>query len=347
MDSIEVILQKDNITFDDFAVLLSPEAEDYLELLAMASQKITLANFGRTIQLYTPLYLANFCDNYCLYCGFNADNQIERKKLSPTELKQEARVISSSGLKHILLLTGESRQMSPVSYIVECVKVLRGYFSSISIEVYPLSQAEYRLLVEAGVDGLTIYQETYDQDTYCQVHPRGPKSDYAFRLDAPERGAKAGMRNINIGTLLGLADWRKEIFFCGQHAKYLQDKFPEIEIGVSLPRLRPHQGSYQPACLVSDKNICQIIAALRIFLPHVGITVSTRENAEFRKNLIPLGVTRMSAGSSTEVGGRIMQKNNPRGSCQFEISDHSSVSQVKAMIEEKGYQPVLKDWMVF
>jgi len=347
MSFIETILQKNTLTPDDFAALLSGDAENYLEPMAIRAQEITLRNFGKTIQLYTPIYLANFCDNRCLYCGFNADNDIERKKLSLPELKQEAQVVASSGLKHVLLLTGESRKMSPVSYIAESIKLLREYFSSISIEVYPLSEAEYRMLVESGVDGLTIYQEAYDQDVYRQVHPSGPKSDYFFRLEAPERGAKAGMRNINIGALLGLADWRKEIFSCGRHAKYLQDKFPEVEIGVSLPRLRPHQGNFQPVYTVSDKNIAQIILALRIFLPRSGITISTRESAEFRANLIPLGITRLSAGSSTQVGGRIVQETRPDNSCQFEISDHSSVDEVKLMIQAKGYQPVVKDWMIF
>jgi len=329
----------------EFARLLSGDAESSLEEMAQRARELTLNNFGRAIQLYTPLYLSNYCDNSCLYCGFNVNNKINRKALTSEEVEKEARFISSTGLKHILVLTGESRSMSPVSYIKDCVRILRKYFSSISIEVYPLMEDEYARLIGEGVDGLTIYQETYDEDTYGRMHPHGPKSDYRFRLDAPERGARSGMRGINIGALLGLSDWRREAFFLGLHAKYLQDKFPDVEIGVSLPRIRPQVSGFKADHEVSDKNLVQIILALRLFLPRLGITLSTRESPQLRENLIPLGVTRMSAGSTTRVGGHTIGHEDDDCAFQFEISDTRNVEEIKAMIDRSGYQAVFKDWM--
>lgn len=329
----------------EFIRMLSDKAEGSLEELAQRARELTLSNFGRTIQLYTPLYLSNYCDNSCLYCGFNTNNKIERRALTPKELEDEARFISSTGLKHILILTGESKSMSPVGYIKDCVGILRKYFSSISIEVHPLTESEYRELIKEGVDGLTIYQEVYDKDAYKAMHPSGPKGDYLFRLDAPERGAKAGMRNVNIGALLGLADWHTEALLLGLHAKYLLDKFPDTEIGVSLPRIRPQVSGFKADHEVSDKDLVQIILALRIFLPRVGITLSTRERPELREKLVHLGVTKMSAGSTTRVGGHTI--GHAAGDCagQFEISDPRSVEEIKAMLDRSGYQAVFKDWM--
>jgi len=316
-----------------------------LEEMAQEASGETIKYFGRTIQLYTPIYLSNYCDNSCLYCGFNANSKMERRRLAPEEVEKEAAFISRTGLKHILVLTGESRQMSPVSYIKDCVGILKKYFSSISIEVYPLTEAEYSELIGIGVDGLTIYQEVYDKNVYSVVHPSGPKSDYLFRLNAPERGAAAGMRSVNIGALLGLADWRKETFLLGRHAKYLQDKFPDVDISASIPRIRPQGAAdFKASYKVSDKNLAQIILALRLFLPRVGITLSTRERPELRDNLIPLGVTRISAGSTTCVGGHTIGREG-RSLPQFEISDSRSVNEIKSMLDSKGYQPVLKDWM--
>ncbi len=332
----------------EFSGMLAESAESSLEAMAQRAREITLRYFGRTIQLYTPIYLANYCDNACLYCGFNINNDIGRRRLTAEEVEAEARFISSTGLKHILVLTGESRAMSPVSYIKDCVKILKKYFSSISIEVYPLTEAEYSGLISEGVDGLTVYQEVYDKEIYAKMHIAGPKSDYDFRFGAPERGARAGMRSINIGVLLGLNDWRKEVYLLGLHAKYLQDKYPEADIGVSIPRIRPQVSGFKTPSRVSDKNMVQIITALRIFLPRLGITISTREDPALRENLIPLGVTRMSAGSTTMVGGHTIQPDGAGGNgnvCQFEISDNRTVHEIKAMLEKKGYQPVLKDWM--
>ncbi|MCL4377021.1 MAG: 2-iminoacetate synthase ThiH [Actinobacteria bacterium] len=336
------VINKDSLDELDFLTILSNKAEEHLELMAAKSKQLTLQHFGRVIFLYTPMYLANFCINHCVYCGYNAANKIIRKKLTFEEVEQEAKAISSTGLKHILILTGESRLHSSVSYIEECVEILRDYFYSISIEIYPLEIGEYARLIEAGVDGLTIYQEVYNEDIYKVVHLKGPKQNYRFRLDAPERACKASMRNVNIGALLGLDDWRREAFFTGLHASYLQNKYTDTEISVSIPRIRPHTGMFKSEHFLSDRNMIQIMFALRLFMPRAGITISTRERAEFRNNLIGLGVTKMSAGSSTRVGGHTsMEKSDP----QFDISDCRSVNEIKEMIYKKGYQPVFKDWL--
>jgi len=328
-----------------FRALLSPEALPYLEEMAGKARDITQGHFGKAILLYAPLYVSNYCDNKCLYCGFNLQNKIQRKKLTLEEVEKEASFIASSGLRHILLLTGGSRTMSPLSYIKDCVKVLRKYFTDISVEIYALTEEEYAGLVSAGVDALTIYQEVYDEKTYTRMHPAGPKSDYAFRLGAPERGARAGMRSVSIGTLLGLDEWRREVFWLGMHAKYLQDNFPAVDVGASLPRLKPHEGAFRAPYDVSDMEMAQIITALRIFLPRLGISLSTREGAAFRENLLPLGITRISAGSSTYVGGHAAYAKDRQNIPQFEISDKRSVAEIMAALKLKGYQPVLKDWL--
>jgi len=325
--------------------LLAPKTDSQLEAMAQKAQKLTLQNFGRTITLYTPLYLSNFCENECLYCGFNAKNEIPRKKLEPEELKKEALFIAKSGLQHILILTGESRELSPLSYIKDCLKILKPLFSSISIEIYPLSECEYREVIAEGVDGLTIYQEVYDEDIYQKLHPKGPKRDYRFRLDAPERAAQAKMRTINIGALLGLGPWQKEALLLLSHARYLQDKYPEAEMSISLPRLQPQFNNFPAPYEVTDRNIVQLIAAARIFMPRLGITLSTRERPALRDNLIALGITKMSAGSTTAVGGRTQTDPFIKNSVQFEISDKRSIAEIKKTILEKGYEPVLKDWV--
>ena len=338
-------LKGSNLSVEQFLGLLSPQAENNLESMAQRAHLLTRNYFGSTIQLYAPMYLSNHCENACLYCGFNLNNVIRRRKLTLEELEKEGQFVSASGLKHILILTGESRAHSPVSYIQDCVTVLRKYFTSISIEVYPLAENEYVQLVVQGVDGLTIYQEVYDEQLYSKMHISGPKQDYKFRLDTPERGAKAKMRSISIGALLGLGDWRREAFFLGLHAKYLQDNFPDVEIGISVPRIQPQVSGFKPISHVSDRNVVQIILALRIFLPRLGITISTRENPEFRENLIALGVTRMSAGSVTNVGGYALYRGENDQFSQFEIQDQRTIGEIKTVLEKRGYQPVFKDWL--
>ncbi|MDO8490446.1 MAG: 2-iminoacetate synthase ThiH [Dehalococcoidia bacterium] len=335
------VLAKSDLQSQDFLALLSPQAAPFLEDMAQAAHRLTLQHFGRTILLYTPLYLSNYCVNQCVYCGFNATNTIERRKLTLAEVELEAKAIAETGLQHLLILTGESRQHSPISYIRDCVSVLRRYFSSISIEIYPLSADEYADLIAAGVDGLTIYQEAYEEKVYSLLHPKGPKRDYRFRLEAPERGGQAGIRAINIGPLLGLHEWRSEVFKAGVHAAYLQNRFPDIEISVSFPRMRPQFGDYRPGFPVSDRDLVQSILALRLFLPRAGITISTRERKELRDNLVKLGVTKMSAGSSTAIGGHTDARDSIG---QFEISDRRSVDEMRRGIAHLGYKPILKDW---
>ena len=342
---IENALNSEHPRVESFLALLSGKAESFLEKIAEKAHDKTLRYFGKTIQLYTPLYLSNYCVNQCEYCGFNSTNKVERKKLTLEEVKTEAEFIAATGLKHILILTGDSREMSPVSYINSCVNILKDYFSSISIEIYALEEEEYEELIASGVDGLTIYQETYNEKIYDKVHIEGPKKDYMFRLDAPERAAKNGMRTINIGSLLGLDDWRKDVFFAGLHANYLQKNFSSTEIGVSIPRITPHAGTFKDISPVKDKDMVQIMLALRMFLPRVGITVSTRESSLLRENLIPLGVTKMSAGSTTKVGGHTSKCAPEKEDEQFKIFDQRDVGQVKDALRLKGYQPVLKDWM--
>ncbi len=322
--------------------LLSPAAGLFLEEMAGEAQKLTVQHFGRSMQMYTPMYLSDFCENRCIYCGYQAGNTIPRKTLSLEEAEKEAACIADLGFRHILLLTGESRIKSPVSYIGQCVKLLKQYFSSVSVEVYPLTQAEYEELIEAGVCGLTVYQETYDEATYDRVHLQGPKKNYCNRLDAPERGGAAGMHFLNIGALLGLGNWQTDAFFMGLHALYLQELFPGCEIGVSVPRMRPHEGSFQQVSRVSDTNLVQIITALRLFLPKASIALSTREEKTFRNHLIPLGITMMSASSSTGVGGHTQSEGG--GLKQFEISDTRTLEEVRQAIRFAGYQPVLKNW---
>jgi 2-iminoacetate synthase len=334
-------INKSELQPPDFLALLSPRATDFLEPIAEAAHSVTLRNFGRNIFLFIPLYLANYCVNHCVYCGFNADNNITRRKLTLREVEREAQAIARTGMKHLLILTGESRLESPVSYIKDCVSILKQYFSSVSIEIYPLSTEEYVELIGAGIDGLTLFQEVYDRKIYARVHPQGPKHNYQFRLEAPERAGQVGIRTINIGPLLGLNDWRSEIFMTGLHAAYLQKRFPEIEVSISCPRMRPEVGGYEAESPVSDRDLVQLILALRLFLPRAGITISTRENAEFRDNLVKLGITKMSAASSTAVGGYSTTEHTVG---QFEISDHRSVTEVRLAIQQKGYKPIFKDW---
>jgi len=335
------VIDKHQLDNFDLLIFLSQRAENHLEAMARKSRELTLNNFGKVIYLYAPLYLANYCDNECLYCGFNRVHSIERKKLSLEEVEREAQVIHRTGMRHILILTGESREHTPVSYLKECVFVLKKYFCSISIEVYPLEAHEYSELIEAGVDGLTLYQETYDRALYKQLHRSGPKSDFTYRLSAPDKACGVKMRSLSIGALLGLSDFCLEAFFLGLHAFYLERAYPEVELSVSLPRLQRAIGDFAAICPVSDYNLVQVMLALRIFFPRVGINISTRENREFRSHLIGLGVTRMSAGSRTEVGG-YASLDKTQG--QFDVADTSGVEEVKEMISLKGYQPVMKDW---
>ena len=334
---------RERLSEDDFLALLSPAAAPYLESMATRARDLTRRHFGRTVSLFTPLYVSNHCANHCRYCGFAATNVIARSKLTLDEVRAEGEAIAATGLRQILLLTGEAPRTAGVDYLEACVHVLRPLFPSIAIEVFPMSTTDYARLICAGVDGLTVFQETYDPALYAMLHPAGPKRDFAFRLNTPQRGAEAGMRVVNIGALLGLADWRREIFATGLHAAWLQRPYPGVNVAVSLPRMRPHAGAFEPACIVSDRDLVQAMTALRLFVPRLSITISTREAPAFRDNILPLGVTRMSAGVSTAVGGHA----KPGQAGQFEISDDRGVDEVCHMLRAKGYQLVFKDWEPF
>jgi 2-iminoacetate synthase len=343
---IEAIINKSDktaISESEFLRLLSNQAVSNLEAMAVKARDISINHFGKSITLFAPLYVSNFCINNCIYCGFSTRNNIERKVLSFDEIKENAEKISSFGIRQILLLTGESAVKTDMKYLEKAVCILRDYFDVIDIEIYPLSQEGYEELFRAGVSGMTVFQETYDENLYKQLHTKGQKANYRFRLETPERAGHAGYRNLSIGALLGLGDFIKEVFFTGLHARYLQEAFPGADISVSFPRLRNATGGYQPNVIITDKMLVQAICAMRLFINRVGITISTRESNTLRKNLIGLGITRMSAASNTQVGG-YAKKDNTKG--QFDISDNSSVEQVKDMIYQKGYQPVLKDWMI-
>lgn len=340
-EDVQKSLKKENLHQFDFLNLLSPKAQSYLEPMAEISKKHKIRYFGNVIQLYLPIYVSNYCTSDCEYCGFSKKNKIKRKHLSEEELEVEAQEIAKNGIKHILLLTGEAKKLADLDYLKMCVNVLKKYFDSISIEIYPLETEEYKELKELGVDGLTIYQEVYDKDIYKQVHTSGEKTNYNYRLEAPERGAKANLRAINVGVLFGLSNIYKEAFFSGLHAKYLMDKYTDTEVSISLPRINNAEGDFKPKYVLDDKSFVQFMLAYRLYMPMCGINVSTREKAEFRDNLITIGVTKFSAGSKTDVGG---YSEIDKSTAQFDISDERGVEEIAAMIKSKGQQPVFKDW---
>ncbi len=333
-------LSRDVLSQDDFLTLLSPGAEPFLEAMAQRAHAVTLRQFGRSIQLFTPLYISNFCTNHCTYCSFAATHSFKRDHLDMAQIEGEAKRLATTGLRQILLLTGDARRKASPEYIAEAVRVVSRYFPSVGLEVYAMTTDEYRQMADAGADLLTIYQETYDKELYHNLHPKGPKSDYAFRLDAPARACEAGFRQVAVGALLGLGEPHLDTFRAATHAHQLQARYPEVEIAISMPRMREFSGdqgfTVHP---VSDRFFVQALTALRLFLPRSGITISTRESAIFRRQILPLGVTRMSAGVSTAVGH---DHENAIG--QFEIDDPRSVAEVSQELAEAGYQPVYHDW---
>jgi len=340
-DQIVKIVHKERLTAMDFLALLSPAAEGHLELMAQKAHQLTVQNFGHVIFLFTPIYLSDYCTNHCVYCGFNITNKFTRKKLTFEEVEKEAQSIAASGLQHILFLTGDAPQIAGVSYMQECIKILKKYFSAIAIEIYAMDIEEYKSLIDAGVESMTMFQETYNPLIYDQLHLAGPKKDYRYRLDAPERACQAGIRSVNLGALLGLDQWRRDGFFAGLHTHYLQQKYSDVEVSLSLPRIRPTMGQCETGLTVNDKSMVQFMMAFRLFMPRAGITLSTRETAQFRNHAMQLGVTKMSAGVNTAVGGHTENQENAG---QFEISDNRSVAQMSETILKLGYQPVFKDW---
>lgn len=327
--------------FDDLLALLSPAATGFLEDMALAAHTLTVQRFGRTIQMFAPVYISSECTNSCIYCGFNRHNRISRATLSVEEVEKEVTFLHGQGFRHVLLLTGESPNHVPVEYLIHIARKLQPLLASISIEIYPLATDDYRRLIENGVDGLTVYQETYHKKQYAEVHPAGPKRNYRWRLETPDRGGQAGFRRLNIGVLLGLSDWRVDGAFLGLHAAYLARRYWQSHVSVSFPRLKPAAGGFHPPFPVNDAHMVQLMCALRLWMPDAGLILSTREPASLRENLLPLGITQMSAGSKTAPGG-YAAKEKVEG--QFEISDLRSPQEVVCMITSHGYEPVWKDW---
>lgn len=341
-DAVLNVLEKDVVQPADFLTLLSPAALPHLEAMARKAHDLTVRFFGRSVNVFTPLYVSDHCTNQCRYCGFNAKNKQVRRHLSVEESRAEAEVIAATGLRHVLLLTGDARKLSSPEYIASVTRAVKPLFASVGIEVYSMHQEEYALLIAAGVDSMTMFQETYNPELYAWLHPVGPKHDYAFRLAAPERAARAGIRSLGVGALLGLESFEQDSFATGLHAWWLQRRFSGVEINLSIPRICPHEGDFSVPHAVDDRRLVQYVTAVRCFLPRVGITCSSRESAFMRDNLVPLGVTRVSAGVSTAVGGRATEdKQNPG---QFEITDARSVDEMITAMASQGYQVITKDW---
>jgi 2-iminoacetate synthase len=345
-------------------LITTPKSNEELEAVAQAARALTVQNFGRTMRLFAPLYLSNECVNNCRYCGFSRDNPILRVTLSVEEVVAEARHLSRAGFRQILLVAGEHPKFVSQDYLAECVRALAPDFSSIAIEVGPMETQDYTPIVDAGADGLVVYQETYNRGVYAELHTAGPKRDFNFRLDCAERGYRAGFRRLGIGVLFGLSPWRQEAIALAAHLEYLLKYCWQTQISVSLPRLRPAAGGFRPLFSINDRELVQLVCTLRITFPQVGIVLSTRERAAFRDSLVLLGVTMMSAGSHTEPGGYTRQGSGHlhrtvRGRIvapdfqdgedrlatgQFEVSDERSPAEIAATLRRGGFEPVWKDW---
>lgn len=338
---VERALAKSKKSLEDFMVLISPAAQPYLEEMAQMSHYLTKKRFGKTIQMYAPLYLSNECQNICTYCGFSLDNKIKRITLKDSEILLEVAELKKMGFDHVLLVTGEANYTVNINYFLNAIDLIKKDFSNISVEVQPLSTEEYLQLHEAGVYSVLVYQETYHQEVYKQYHPKGKKSNFDFRLETPDRVARAGIHKIGLGVLLGLEDWRTDSFFNALHIDYLQKMYWKSKYSVSFPRLRPAEGVEKQNFIMDDKDLLQLICAYRIWNEDLEISISTRENEKFRNNCIPIGVTSMSAASKTNPGGYVV---NVESLEQFEISDDRSVDEIANLIKNAGYEPVWKDW---
>lgn len=338
---VEAALTTQRRTLEDFKALISPAAIPYLEQMAQLSHQLTQKRFGKTIQLFAPMYLSNECNNICTYCGFSLEHKIKRKTLTAAEILQEINVIKQHGFDHILLVTGEANHTVHVDYFINAINLIKPHFSNISIEVQPLEQDEYEQLQRAGLYSVLVYQETYHKEKYKDYHPKGKKSNFYYRLDTPDRIGKAGMHKIGLGVLLGLEDWRTDTFFCALHLDYLQKKYWQTKYSLSFPRIRPAEGVTISDYHITDKELVQLICAYRLFNQELEISISTREPETFRNHLIKLGTTTMSAGSKTNPGGYSVDEDSLE---QFEISDERSPEEVAAVIAATGYEPVWKDW---
>lgn len=326
---------------EDFKALISPAAAPFLESMAQLSHQLTQKRFGKTIQMYVPLYLSNECQNICTYCGFSFDNKLKRKTLTEDEILQEVKVLKAMGYEHVLLVTGEANQTVGVPYLKKVIQLIRPYFAHISMEVQPLDQHEYDELIAEGLTTVLVYQETYHKEDYKLHHPKGKKSNFSYRIHTPDRLGKAGILKMGLGVLIGLEDWRTDCFFTALHLDYLERTYWQSNYSISFPRLRPFSGGLEPKVEMSDRELVQLICAYRIFNEEVELSISTRENEVFRDNIIKLGITAMSAGSKTNPGGYVVE---PESLEQFEISDERSPSEIAKMLREQGYEPVWKNW---
>ena len=348
---VRAALEHETCSVEDFKALLSPAAEPFLEQMAERARLETSKHFGNTVYLFTPLYIANYCENYCVYCGFNCYNHINRMKLTMEQVEHEMKVIADSGMEEILLLTGESRAQSDVAYIGEACKLARKYFRMVGLEIYPVNVEEYRYLHECGADYVTVFQETYDTEKYETLHLLGHKRVWPYRFDAQERALMGGMRGVACSALLGLSDFRKDALASALHVYYLQRKYPSAELSLSCPRLRPIVNNEKINPLdVGEKQLCQILCAYRIFLPFVGITVSSRESASFRNGIVKIAATKVSAGVSTGIGDHESkytgkETEEAQGDEQFEINDDRSLDAMYQDIAAEGLQPVLNDYL--
>lgn len=344
-------LEKEHCSIEDFKALLSPAAEPYLEKMAIRAREETSKHFGNTVYLFTPLYIANYCENYCVYCGFNCYNHIRRMKLSFEQIEHEMKIIAESGMEEILILTGESRKASSIEYIGEACKIARKYFRMVGLEIYPVNTEDYKYLHECGADYVTVFQETYDTEKYEKLHLMGHKRVWPYRFDSQERALRGGMRGVAFSALLGLSDFRKDALATALHVYFLQRKYPQAEMSVSCPRLRPIINNEKINPLdVHEKQLCQILCAYRIFLPFAGITVSSRESKEFRNGIVKIAATKISAGVSTGIGDHESKYTGKKsgeneGDEQFEINDSRSLQTMYADMAEEGMQPVLNDYL--
>ncbi|MDR9826940.1 2-iminoacetate synthase ThiH [Vibrio sp. FNV 38] len=338
---VERALAKSKRDLEDFKALISPAAEPYLELMAQQSYVLTRKRFGNTMSLYIPLYLSNLCANACTYCGFSMENRIKRRTLNVQEIEAEVAAIKRMKFDSVLLVTGEHETKVGMNYFREMLPVIKSEFNYLAMEVQPLEQEQYAELKTLGLDAVMVYQETYHPSTYAQHHLRGKKQDFNFRLETPDRLAKAGIDKIGIGALIGLEDWRTDCFYVAAHLDYLERTYWQTRYSISFPRLRPCEGGLQPKSIMNDKQLVQLICAYRLLNPEVELSLSTRESQVFRDAVLPLGITTMSAASKTQPGGYALGEEELE---QFEISDERSANDVEQAIRDKGFDPVWRDW---
>ena len=326
---------------EDFKALISPAAQPYLEQMAQISHARTVERFGYTQQMYAPVYLSNVCSNICTYCGFSANNKIPRKILNEAEILQELDAVKALGMDHVLFVTGEANLRVGVPYLSKAFELARDKFSSISMEVQPIDQGAYETLMESGLSSVLVYQETYNRESYAKYHPKGMKRNFDYRLETPDRLGRAGMKKIGLGALYGLDDWRTDSFMVASHLRYMEQTYWKTRYSLSFPRIRPHEGEFQPVSVMTDKDLVQLICAYRMLSSEVELSMSTRERPVFRDHAYKLGITTLSAGSKTNPGGYAV---DPRTLEQFEISDERSPAEIAAMLKQGGYEVVWKDW---